>query len=1070
MEKVTIRQLIGLLVCAALVVNIALAVKATRDIHMLQQVLSNSESVLTATVKQGYQARLNSIQVQQWLTDISATRAQNGLDRGFAEAKKAHDQFELNIERLLVLDPGNRGVYEGIQPLFEAYYRSGIAMAGAYIDGGPRAGNRQMAAFDAAAAEIDARLGAMQRHIDTLLDQDIRLARATISRHSVNILTTLAILLVIILLLAFIVTRWIVLPIEQVTRAIEQFSRDGLTGALPPPAERTGHYRELQSLSNSFGSLTRQLLQSEQDNRGLLATLDHHFIVSVSDRTGRITEVNDAFCRISGYRRSELIGQNHNMVRSEAHSLEYWPNVWKTIAEGTPWHGQVCNQAKDGSHYWVDTLIAPFVRLDGKIEKYIAIRFDITESKRSEQALRDVSAATRSASIAKGQFLANMSHELRTPMNAVLGMLTLLRKTELNAQQADYAAKSHRAARTLLSLLNEILDFSKVEAGKMTLDPHPFEIDQLLRDVSVILGMGLVAKPVEVLFDIDPLMPPELVGDDLRLQQVLLNLGSNAIKFTAHGEVVLAIRVMQRNATEVKLQFSVSDNGIGIAPENQARIFHGFSQAESSTTRRFGGTGLGLGISQRFVELMGGTLEVDSTVGVGSRFFFTISLPIASPDTTPTEHAGKRSAEPAPCRVLLIDANANARAILERMGASLGWSMDLASNGQQALQMVRHQSAEKRPYQVILVDWHLAELDGWDNCQQIRQVQTEQWQAGGPSPALLILMVSAHGQEELLARSAEAEALLAGTVVKPVTAAMLGDAVSAALICQSPITFAADVSETLQPGRLQDMRLLLVEDNANNQQIASELLEYEGARVQIANQGAAAVAAIAAVGGYFDAVLMDVQMPVMDGFEATRRIRMDLGQTDLPIIAMTANVLASDRAACLAAGMNSHIAKPFDLDDLVAVLRAEAGTPDEAGTVAKSIVPAAHAPISVAQTAAAAGVDLSAALERLGGMHDLYRRVLVSVIEDLHTMLGQLHAYAQNPQQNNSMGDVTRILHTLKGLAGTAGATELSTDAASAEQAMLNGPDEQQFARICDQAGTAIARTLPGLHALSAVV
>jgi PAS domain S-box-containing protein len=1070
MKKMTIMQVIGLLVCAALAVNIVFGVMAARDLQLFRQVLSTHETVLAAAVKQSYRARYNSIQVQRWFTEISATRGQNGVDRGFVEAKKAQDKFELNIERLLVLDPGNRVAYQAIQPIFEAYYRSGEVMAHAYIDGSLQATNLTMAAFDAAAAEIDAKLSEIERHIDTLIEQDVALANTTISRHSATLLVGGIALLALILLITVMITRGIVRPIERVIGSIEQFARDGLKGALPAPTANTGSFRELERLSDAFGSLARQLLLSEQENKTLLATLDLHLIVSVADRAGRITTANDAFCRISGYERSELIGQNHRIIRSDEQSVEFWTDMWNTISAGKPWRGQVRNRAKDGSLYWVDTQIAPVIGQDGKIEKYIAVRFDITNSKAGEQALIALSATAQSALLAKGQFLANMSHELRTPMNAVLGMLKLLRRTELSVQQADYAAKSYSAARALLNLLNEILDFSKIEAGKMTLDPHPFEVDQLLRDVSVILGTGLEAKPVEVLFDIDPRMPLELVGDAMRIQQVLLNLGNNAIKFTPRGEVILAIRIIHRSAAEVSLQFSLNDSGIGIALENQAQIFRGFSQAEATTTRRFGGTGLGLGISQHFVELMGGRLEVDSTVGVGSRFFFTISLPIAGQAAAPTAPFADILVEQAACRVLLIDDNASARRILERMGRSLGWSMDLARNGWQALQMLRQQTEKSSPYQVILIDWNLSGLDVWECCQQIRQLQTKQWQDGGPSPAQLILMVSAQGQEELLARNSEAQALLAGSVVKPVTAAMLEDAVSAARARQGLITPAASLPGSPSRGRLYDMRILLVEDNPNNQQVASELLEYEGAQVQIANQGAEALAAIDTVGRSFDAVLMDVQMPVMDGFEATRRIRMDLGQSELPIIAMTANVLASDQRACLAAGMNSHIGKPFDLDDLVAVLRAQVGWPEETGKAAKALAPVDTVRISLAQAAADAGVDLSSALARLGGMQDLYRRVLASFIEELHTMLGLLYNHAQNPQQDNSLGDATRLLHTLKGLAETAGATELSAVAASAERAMLNRPGEQQFTLICVQAGTAIARAVPGLQTLSVLV
>lgn len=302
-----------------------------------------------------------------------------------------------------------------------------------------------------------------------------------------------------------------------------------------------------------------------------------------------------------------------------------------------------------------------------------------------------------------------MSHELRTPMNAILGMLTLLQKTELTARQADYAAKSDGAARSLLGLLNEILDFSKIEAGKMTLDPHPFALEQLLRDLCVLLSTGVGEKPLEVLFDIAPLVPRQLVGDAMRLQQVLLNLGSNAIKFTEQGEVIVAIEVMQCTDDAVTLQFSVSvsvsvsDSGIGIAPENQAAIFSGFTQAESSTTRRFGGTGLGVVISERFVRLMGGELELHSELGKGSRFFFTLTLPIATQSDAQRERVRDR-ADGTSWRVLVIDDNPTARELLAEMGQSLGWQVDLAQSGEQALQMLQQRARDGIAYPIIFVD------------------------------------------------------------------------------------------------------------------------------------------------------------------------------------------------------------------------------------------------------------------------------------------------------------------------------------------------------------------------------
>jgi CheY-like chemotaxis protein len=361
-------------------------------------------------------------------------------------------------------------------------------------------------------------------------------------------------------------------------------------------------------------------------------------------------------------------------------------------------------------------------------------------------------------------------------MNAVLGLLQLLQGTELTVTQRDFVDKTDGAARSLLGLLNDILDFSKVEAGKMALDPRPFNLDKLLADLSVILASTIGSKPVTIRFDVEPSVPRGLLGDDMRLQQVLINLGGNAVKFTHHGEVVLRVRQVERSATNAVLEFAMRDSGIGIAPQNQAHIFSGFSQAEASTTRRFGGTGLGLSISSRLVSLLGGELQLHSIEGQGSTFFFQIRFPLAS---------------------------------LPAAGLA----------------------APETP--------------------------------ASPPPA--------------------------------------------------------------KPQRLQGLRVLVVEDNKINQMVARGLLSKEGADITMADNGELGVAAVAAARPPFDVVLMDVQMPVMDGYAATRAIRQELGLKILPIIAMTANAMASDRAACLDAGMDDHIGKPFELDHLVATLRQYVG-------------------------------------------------------------------------------------------------------------------------------------------------
>ncbi|MDO8285695.1 MAG: CHASE domain-containing protein [Rhodoferax sp.] len=788
----------------------------------------------------------------------------------------------------------------------------------------------------------------------------------------------------------------------------------------------------------------KRLEAAIRESRTLLSTVETHTIVSIADHQGTITEVNDAYCDISGYRREELIGQNHRIGNSGVHPAQFWTDMWAVISTGASWRGDVCNRAKDGSLYWVDSIVAPFVGDDGQVERYVSIRTDITERKRAQQVLAEMSdrmalaieggsdglwdwmdiktnaqwwspsyyaligytpeelpaslasfssilhpdhidlcnlaaagaiagnreydqehmlmtkthgyrwfrsrakvyrnaageairmagsaqdihdrklaeaqlkeavARAEQASIAKSQFVANMSHEIRTPMNAILGMLKLLQNTDLTVRQLDYAAKTEGAARSLLGILNDILDYSKVEAGKMTLDPRPFRLDRLMRDLSVILSANVGARNIEVLFDVDPAVPNCLFGDDMRLQQVLINLGGNAIKFTSAGEVVLHLRLVEQTPQDVLVEFAVQDSGIGIAPENQAHIFSGFSQAEASTTRRYGGTGLGLAISSRMVGLLGGTLAVDSVLGHGSSFHFQIRFPRA--ELPPVDPAAPPLAELGALRTLIVDDNAVARDVLHHMVQAMGWQADTVASGAEAIARVEARAADQKPpYEVIFMDWQMPEMDGWEVSQRIRKLA-----AGAVTP--IVVMVTAHGRELLSQRSAEEHALINGFLVKPVTASMLFDAVvdakaaaRAAAQGQNPTAPTASI----KPKRLQGLHILVVEDNKINQMVAKGLLAQEGATVTLADDGQLGVAAVAAGQPAFDAVLMDVQMPVMDGYAATRAIRQELGLTALPIIAKTANAMASDRAACLAAGMNDHVGKPFELDHLVAML------------------------------------------------------------------------------------------------------------------------------------------------------
>ncbi|MBY0445757.1 MAG: PAS domain-containing protein, partial [Burkholderiales bacterium] len=378
---------------------------------------------------------------------------------------------------------------------------------------------------------------------------------------------------------------------------------------------------------NALNHVSARLFTQNRALNNQQFALDQHAIVSITDLNGTICYANDFFCEITGYLRAELIGKNHRIINSGFHSDAFFQALWATISSGKVWHGEIKNRRKNGEHYWVDSTIVPLLDAGGIPEQYIAIRTDITEIKDFELSLQEAKAHAEAATLAKSQFLANMSHEIRTPMNAILGMLKLLKNTDLSIQQLDYTSKTEGAAQSLLGLLNDILDFSKMEAGKMEIHPEPFRVDRLLRDLSVVLSANIGSKPLEVLFDIDPETPKGMIGDMLRLRQILINLAGNAIKFTATGEVVVRIKVLAKAGVDTRLHISIRDSGIGISPENQQHIFDGFSQAEASTTRCFGGTVLGLSICKRLVEMMGGQLMLASELGKGSTFYFAITLP-----------------------------------------------------------------------------------------------------------------------------------------------------------------------------------------------------------------------------------------------------------------------------------------------------------------------------------------------------------------------------------------------------------------------------------------------------------
>jgi signal transduction histidine kinase/DNA-binding response OmpR family regulator len=628
---------------------------------------------------------------------------------------------------------------------------------------------------------------------------------------------------------------------------------------------------------------------------------------------------------------------------------------------------------------------------------HVGFRIDITDMQR---ALEATDAALRS----KSQFLANMSHEIRTPMNAVLGMLELLSHTGLSAKQGDLVQKASNAAGSLLGILNDILDYSKVEMGKMQLDLEPFVLDDLLCALSTILSGTIGRKPVELVFDIDPEIPAMLVGDALRLKQALINLCGNAIKFTSEGEVVLGLKLQRRDRDMARVAFSVRDTGIGITPEQQQHIFSGFSQAEAATARLYGGTGLGLSISQRLVGLMGGHLAVDSVVGKGSTFSFEIDLPIAK--KWPAHLPQRTDVRMSGLSVLLVEDNALTRAAVARMLGGLGWSVQALSSEGDALAWLEASFVDGSFPDVILMN------AGMPNGSQLRQCCND-WHVRKVSHMRPSIWVSITSVPMDLLR--DCEGVRCVTLVKPLTAGMVFDAVANLRLGGPTRGLPAVSAPSLR--RLAGLRLLLVEDNLINQEIGLEMLRREGAQVDLAENGQEGVDAVNRAETAYDLVLMDMQMPEMDGLLATQVIRRHPRHQALPILAMTAYAMQEDRDACAAAGMNGHVSKPFDIKHLVLTILEHTGR-----LVAADSTDVAAA-VSFARPQLSEQVlDAEQAIRRLGHDPVFYTRLLESFPRSAQELAQRLRRHLIHAE----IRDAAALAHQLKGAAAAVGAERLA--------------------------------------------
>ena len=838
-------------------------------------------------------------------------------------------------------------------------------------------------------------------------------------------------------------------------------------------------------------SIDHESLAQENEELNVIFETAEFGILLLRNRT--IVRANAAMDAIFGYESGGMIGQT-----TASWYVTDTDNQAMVAGYEKMWRGEMNNQEmplyrKDRSSTFYARMCGRAIDRSDPTRGTVWMIEDISIRKQQEVELKIARDKAQEAAQTKSDFLANMSHEIRTPMNAIIGLSNLVQKTELNPRQRDYVQKIHQSGKHLLGIINDILDFSKIEAGKLTVEKIDFSLQSVLDNVLTLVAEKAHAKGLELIFNIAADVPQRLVGDALRLSQILINYANNSVKFTDKGQIEIVLRVNERKDDELQLYCAVRDTGIGLTPDQIKLMFQSFQQADSSTTRKYGGTGLGLSIAKKLAELMNGTVGVESVAGEGSTFWFTgwVGVSHQAPHYRNPVHNLRAK------RILVIDDNEAASIVLVDLLEHMGLEVMAAASGEAALECIQQQAVVGKPFELLLIDWQLSGIDGVETARRIKELNI---------PLAHMVMVTGYDTDSLLPMAAAIG--INQVLLKPVNPAKLAEAL---------MSFYANDAQPhslgLEPqgksllelvSSIAGSNILLVEDNEINQLVATELLAEGNVTVEVANNGKEALDMILARPTHWDVVLMDMQMPVMDGVTATIEVRKTISAEQLPIVAMTANAMVQDKEKCMAAGMQDFVTKPIDPDilweTLLRVIRPKAKIQETIvltkvsqigsnATVSSSAVVVANlnatnAAASVLAKATVAtpsvltpvvpvvieqfvlptgiqGLDSALGLRRVSGKIVLYETILRKYIAGQATVVDELRAAVEN--QDFELAK--RLAHTTKGVSGNIGATEVQDIAAEIEAGLGEGVDAVV---ILDQLTVLHSALAPLLQSLAA--